>query len=146
MSAVILLTSSALALFYLQATCEATLRREFDSSRLCGLVNAYRLEFSSVRSELQTIGISIDYGTICEALKCDYLVVTYLLRNSGRSSSPWRERLLMLYFRAALLLLSTQTVLKFNGKWAVFKLLDILNYLAIELSNSGETHFSTTTG
>src|SRR5215469_1459312 len=60
LSAVILLTSSALALFYLQATCEATLRREFDSSRLCGLVNAYRLEFSSVRSELQTIGISID--------------------------------------------------------------------------------------
>ncbi len=74
----ILVSSLALCLFYLQATCHNILRREFDPERLRSIANAYRLEFQFVRKEMEQATAPVDYKWVRMALKCDYLALTLL--------------------------------------------------------------------
>jgi len=128
-SIMVLISSAALGLLYLQAACENVLRREFDSLRLRTVANGYCLEFPFVRKEMERTDGSVDYRWVDTALKCDYLVLKHLLANTEKIHSRG-ERLLILYFRALFLALSVQHRLKFNEKWAVLKLSTILEHLA----------------
>jgi hypothetical protein len=130
LSLTILIGSSAFGLVYLQATCENMLRRAFDTERLRSLANNCRLEFLFVRKEMESADRQMDYGWVRMALKCDYLALTYLLKDASQAGYSRRERLLMLYFRTLFLGLSVQHVLKLNEKRLVLKLTTILHYFA----------------
>jgi hypothetical protein len=145
LSTMILVSSVALALFYFQATCENILNREFDGVRLKSVANAVRLEFLFVRKEMEEAkGRPIDYRWVSMALKCDYLALTYLMRNTG-TYSRW-ERLLILYFRVLFLVVSAQHLLKLNEKRAILKLTTILNHFtSIVGERTGATQLSLAT-
>ena len=135
-STLILVSSLAMFLMYLQSACENILRREFDPVRLRLTVNAWRLEFQFVQKEIEDVEGQVDYRWVRTALKCDYLTVTYLLKNAGTANYSRRERILMLYFRALSLMVSVQHSLKLDEKRTILKLTGILNYFANVLSAS----------
>ena len=138
-STMILISSLAMFLLYLQAACESILRREFDSV-LRLTVNACRLEFQFVQKEMQDTETQSDCGWVRMALKCDYKALAYLLKNAGTANYSRRERILMpylmLYFRALSLMVSVQHSLKLNEKRTILKLTGILNYFANVLGAS----------
>jgi hypothetical protein len=126
----ILVSSLALCLFYLQAICHNILRREFDPERLRSIANAYRLEFLFVRKEMEQATAPVDYKWVRMALKCDYLALTYLLKNAAAAGCSRKERLLMLYFKTLLMVLSVSHLLKLDEKGAILKQTSILHYFA----------------
>ena len=133
-STMILISSLAMFLLYLQAACESILRREFDPVRLRLTVDACRLEFQFVQKEIEGTERQSDYRWVRMALKCDYKALAYLLKNAGIANYSRRERILMpylmLYFRALSLMVSVQHSLKLNEKQTILKLTGILNYFA----------------
>ena len=139
----ILVSSVSLGLFYIQTTCQNILRREFDPARLKSVVNSFRLEFLFVRKEVEQSDAPVDYRWARMALKCDYMALTYLLKNAPQNSYSGRERLLTLYFKSLSLFVSVARVLKLNEKRAMFKQTAILNYFASILGEQvGEIQFS----
>jgi len=82
LAALILIFSSAFFLFYLQVTCQRLLRRQFDREYFLAIVNANRLEFSAVRRTLEEFNAPVDYPRLRMVLKCDFLALTYLLKNA----------------------------------------------------------------
>jgi hypothetical protein len=132
LATVILVSSVALCLFYLQVTCQNILKREFEREYFTSIVNANRLEFLFVRRSLEDFDAPVDYAWVRLALKCDYLALTYLLKNAAnaRHSYSREERLLMLYFRSLFLLLSVLHLLKMRQKSAILSLTSILQHFA----------------
>jgi hypothetical protein len=128
----VLVTSLSLCLFYLQVTCRTILNREFRREYFRSVVNASRLEFLLVRNGIEGADMPVTYSRIRMALTCDYLTLTYLLRNAVNANQTFsrQERLLMLYFRGLLLSLSVSHLLKLNEKRAILKLTAILQYFA----------------
>src|SRR5690348_13337092 len=96
-ASLILIVSSALFLFYFQATCQKILRREFPQDYFHSIVNANRLEFPSVRKALEEYDGPVDYARFRMTLKCDYLALTYLLKNAANSKQrfTWEEQFLI---------------------------------------------------
>jgi hypothetical protein len=133
-STMILISSLAMFLLYLQSACESILRREFDPVRLHLTVNACRLEFQFVQKEMQDTETQADYRWVRMALKCDYKALAFLLKNAGTANYSRRERTLMLYFKALDLMASVQHSLKIDEKRTILKLTGILNYFANVLS------------
>jgi hypothetical protein len=138
----ILLSSAALCLFYLQVTCRTILNREFQREYFRSVVNASRLEFLSLREGVQGHEVGFTYSAARMALTCDYLTLTYLLKNAANAKRRYsrQERLLMLYFRALLGLLGVSHALKLNEHRTVLRLTAILEYFANVL---GERVFQT---
>ena len=127
----ILILSTALLVFYVQTLCEKVLRREFNRAYFQDVVNSIEMEFPRLRQALST-GAPISYSQIQLALKSDYSMLTYLVKN-GDSRQPgfsWQERLLMGYFRLLLLILPVRYALHFGEKQAVMKLTVILRHFA----------------
>ena len=135
-STMILISSLAMFLLYLQAACESILRREFDPVRLRLTVNACRLEFQFVQKEMQDTETQADYRWVRMALKCDYKALAFLLKNAGTANYSRRERILMLYFKALSLTVSVQHSLKLDEKRTILKLTGILTYFANVLGAS----------
>jgi len=81
-SIMILISSLAMFLMYLQSACESILRREFDPVRLRLTVNACRLEFQFVQKEMADTETQADYRWVRMALKCGYKALAYLLKSS----------------------------------------------------------------
>ena len=131
-SVLILVTSLALCLFYLQGTCRTILNREFQREYFRSVVNASRLEFLVVRDGINRPQGQVDYSEARTALTCDYLALTYLLKNAVSVARKYsrQERLLMLYFRGVLMVLSVSHLLRLNEKRAILKLTSILQYFA----------------
>jgi hypothetical protein len=131
-SVLILVTSLALCLFYLQGTCRTILNREFQREYFRSVVNASRLEFLVVRDGINRPQGQVDYSEVRTALTCDYLALTYLLKNAVSVARKYsrQERLLMLYFRGLLMVLSVSHLLRLNEKRAILKLTSILQYFA----------------
>jgi hypothetical protein len=131
MAVLILTISAALFMFYLQQTCERILRREFGHEFFRPVVNANRLEFPFVRKVLQEFDVAVDprFGM---QLCCDFLALTYLLRNAcnARRRLSNNERLLWIYFHAVFLVLILAHTLHFNERTLVLKLTSILEYFA----------------
>ena len=129
---VILIISTALLMFYLQATCQRILRREFDQEFFHAVVNANRLEFPFVRKALEEFDVPVDYPRFRMQLKCDFLALTYLLKNAcnARRHFSYEERLLTMYFRTVVLALIIAHALGLNERATVLKLTSILEYFA----------------
>jgi hypothetical protein len=132
LSVLILITSLALCLFYMQDTCRTILNREFRRDYFRSVVNASRLEFLSVRDCVEGPHTQLEYSEVRTALTCDYLALTYLLKNavSVEGKHSRQERLLMLYFRTLLISFSVSHLLRLNEKRAILKLTTILQFFA----------------
>jgi hypothetical protein len=132
LAALILILSTALFFFYFQATCQKILRRQFDREYFLAIVNANRLEFPSVRKALEEFDVPVDYPRLRMMLKCDFLALTYLLKNAANLQQRYssEERLLMIYFRFVFLSMLTRHLLRLREKPAILKLTVILQYFA----------------
>ena len=129
---IVLVTSAALCVFYLQVTCQNILRREFEREFFKSIVSANRLEFLFIRRSLEEFDTPVDYAWVRLALKCDYLALTYLLKNAANSKRSYsrEERLLMFYFRTLFLILAIFHAFKISEKSAILHMTTILEYFA----------------
>ena len=127
-----LILSLAMVFFYFQATCQKILRRQFDQEYARSIANVIRLEFPSLRESLEEFGAPLDYSRLPKMLKCDFLALTYLLKNVGNAEQRYsnEERLLVLYFRWQLLSLAGRRLVKLGEKKAVLRLTSVLHYFA----------------
>ena len=132
LAALILILSTAMFFFYFQVTCQRILRRQFDREYFQSIVNANRLEFPSLRKSLEEFGAPVDYPRLRMMLKCDFLALTYLLKNAANVNQRYskEERLLILYFRLQFLSLAVRRLLKLGEKRAVLRLTSVLQYFA----------------
>jgi hypothetical protein len=132
MPALILIFSTAFFFFYLQATCQRILRRQFEREYFLAIVNASGLEFPAVRRTLGEFNAPVDYPRLRMMLKCDFLALHYLLKNAVNVDQRYsrEERLLMFYFRLVFASLVTRHWLRVREKPAVLKLTAILQYFA----------------
>ena len=131
-AAVVLIVSTALLFFYFQVTCQKILRRPFEREYFQSIVSANRLEFPSLRKDLEEFGAPVDYPRLRMMLKCDFLALTYLLKNAANVNQSYssEERLLILYFRWQFLSLAVRRMLKLGEKKAVLRLSSVLQYFA----------------
>jgi hypothetical protein len=132
MAALILILSAGLFFFYLQAVCQKILRRQFAQEYFQAIVNANRLEFPSVRKALEDFGAPVEYPRLMLTLKCDFLALTYLLKNAANVNQrySYEERLLILYFKLVFVSLITRHWLRLRETAAALKLTVILQYFA----------------
>jgi hypothetical protein len=128
----VLVLSAALFLFYIQVTCQRILRRQFDREYFQAVVNANRLEFPSLRKSLEEFGMPADYPRVRMMLKCDFLALTYLLKNSANVNQRYsnEERLLILYCRWQFLSLAVRRLLNLGEEAATLRLTLVLQYFA----------------
>ena len=133
----VFVVSLALCLFYLQVACHKILSQEFNPERLRSFANSYRLEFLFVRKEMEQAAAPVDYSWVSMALKCDFLALTYLMKNTPGGCSR-KERLLMVYFKTLLMVLSVSHAFKLNERGTVLKQTSILNYFTNVLSERVE--------
>ena len=133
---VILIFSAALFI-----SCERILRRRLNQQFFHSVVKANRLEFPFVRKALEEFDVPVDYLRFRRQLMCDFLVLTYLLKNpcnaKGFSATEqlcvWE---LSMYFRVVFLVLVIAHTLRLNERNAVLKLTKILEYFANVLGES----------
>ena len=132
LAALILILSTGLFFFYLQATCQSILRREFGQEYFRSVVNANHLEFPSVYQALQDASVPLEYSHLRTTLKCDFLALTYLLKNAANVNQrySYEERLLIVYFKLVFVSLVTCHWLKLRETPAALKLTAILEYFA----------------
>jgi hypothetical protein len=132
MAALILIFSTALFFFYLQTLCQKVLRRHFAQEYFQSIVNANRLEFPSVRKAIEDFGAPVDYPRLMMTLKCDYLALTYLLKNAANVNQRFtrEEHLLIVYFKMVLLSLVARHWLRLGESRTALKLTAILEYFA----------------
>src|SRR6266446_160204 len=131
-ASLILILSTALFLFYLHATCQKILRKRFDQEFFHSIVNANRLEFPTVRRELEEYNGPVDYARYRMTLNCDFLALTYLLKNAANVKQRFtrEEQLLILYFRAVYFYMVTRHALRLPEESALLGLTKILEYFA----------------
>ena len=132
LAALILILSTAMVSFYFQVTCQKILRRQFDREYFQSIVNANHLEFPSLRKSLEEFGAPVDYPRLRMMLQCDFLALTYLLKNAANVNQRYsnEERLLILFFRAQFLSLAVRRLLKVGEKKAILRLTSVLQYFA----------------
>jgi len=131
-AALVLILSTALFFFYFQVTCQKILRRQFDREYFQSIANANRLEFPSLRKSLEEFGTPVDYSRVRMMLKCDFLALTYLLKNAANVNQRYshEERLLILYFRWQFLSLAVRRLLRAGENKAILTLTSVLQYFA----------------
>lgn len=133
LAVIVFIVSTGLFLFFLQATCQRILRRRFDQDYAQAIVNANRLEYPAIEKSLAEFDWSVDYPRLRLTLRCDYLVLAYLLKNAANIHRRYSrdERWLMLYFRATFASLAVRRLLGVGGeKSAALRLTAILQYFA----------------
>lgn len=132
MAALILMMSTGLFFFYLQGLCQKILRRQFAQEFSQSIVNANRLEFPSIRRAIEDLGSSVEYPRLALTLKCDFLALTYLLKNAANVNQrySYEERLLILYFKVVFFTMVSRHMLKMKETPAALKLTSILEYFA----------------
>ncbi len=130
-SLLIFVVSTALMLFYLQATCEKILRRRFAETRCAEIMHAYRLEFASLKEALERPG-GPEWAKMESALQGDFLSLVCLLRNACNTSRRMTkdERLLMTYFRLTFFCLRVRHAFRLSESSSVQKLTSILQYFS----------------
>jgi hypothetical protein len=128
----ILILSIALFFFYLQAACQRVLRQQFSQPFFQSIVNANRLEFPAVRKAIEDFGSPVEYPRLMLMLKCDFLSLTYLLKNAANVNQRYskEEQLLIVYFRFVFAELIVRHWLKLRETPAALKLAKILEYFA----------------
>jgi len=129
---VILILSTALFFFYFHVTCQKILGRQFDREYFQSIANANRLEFPSLRKSLEEFGAPVDYSRLRMMLRCDFLALTYLLKNAANVNQRYTndERLLILYFRWQFVSLGLRRLLRLGENAAILRLTAVLQYFA----------------
>jgi hypothetical protein len=129
---IILVFSTALLLFYLQAICDRILRRQFEDPLPEPIVDANRLEFPYVRQTLEEFDAPLDYPRFSMHLKCDYLALIYLLKNAANQKRRLSggERMLAIYFRVLSFILAALHLMKFGERAVLLKMTTVLEYFA----------------
>lgn len=132
MATLILAISTGLFFFYFQALCQKILRRQFSQEFFQSIVNANRLEFPSVRKAIEDFDSPVEYPRLTLTLRCDFLALTYLLKNAANIHQRYtnEERLLIVYFKLVFASLIARHWLKLRETSAVLKLTSILQYFA----------------
>ena len=132
LASLVLIVSTALFFFYFQATCQRILRRRFEREYFQAIVDANRLEFPAVRKTLEEYEAPVDYARVRMILKCDYLALTYLLRNAANVDQRYsrEELLLIFYFKAVFFSLVARHWLRLREKPPILKLTAILQFFA----------------
>jgi hypothetical protein len=132
MATLILIISTGLLFFYFQTVCQKILRRQFSQEFFQSIVNANRLEFPSVRKAIEDFNSPVEYPRLTLTLRCDFLALTYLLKNAANVNQrySYEERLLIVYFKLAFVSLTARHWLKLRESSAVLKLTTILEYFA----------------
>ena len=74
----------------------------------------------------------MEYPRLLLTLKCDFLALTYLLKNAANVNQrySYEERLLILYFKVVFAALVTRHWLKLRESSTALKLTSILEYFA----------------
>ena len=128
----ILILSTAMFFFYFQVTCQRILRLQFDKEYFRSIVDANGLEFLGLRRSLEEFDAPVDYSRLRMMLRCDFLALTYLLKNAAEAKRHYsnQERLLILYFRWLFLSLAVRRLLKLGEKKAILRLTAVLQYFA----------------
>ncbi len=131
MSVLVLVFSSALFFFYLQAFCERVLRREFTQPYCQDIIKAIQLEYPRLLESSRSKA-SVEYLDARLALKCDFMTLEYLLKSADRTERHLsrREKILFRYFRFLLFCLPIRHALKLQENEAVLKLATILQFFA----------------
>lgn len=131
-ASLILILSTAMLLFYFQMTCQKILRRKFDQEYSRSIVNANRLEFPAVQKSLVEFDNPVDYARLRMTLRCDFLALTYLLKNAGNLKQHYsrEERLLVIYSRSLFFSLFIRHLLRLREKPAILKLIAVLEFFA----------------
>jgi len=131
-AALILILSMAMFFFYFQATCQRILRRQFDWDYFQSIAKANRLEFPSLRKSVEEFDAPVEYSRLRSMLQCDFLALTYLLKNVENVKRRYsnEERLLILYFRCQFLSLAVRRLLKLSDNNSILKLTSVLQYFA----------------
>lgn len=133
LAALILILSTALFFFYFQVTCQRILKRQFEQEYFQSIVNANRLEFPSVQKALEEFDAPVDYARLRTVLKCDFLALTYLLKNAANVNQKYssEDRLLILYFRTVFFWMGIRHFFRLNReRISVLRLTQILKYFA----------------
>jgi hypothetical protein len=96
------------------------------------IIDANRLEFPFIRRALEEYEAPVDYARFRVQLKCDYLVLIYLLRNAAnqRRRLSGDERTLAVYFRALSGLLAIWHLLGLGERPLLLKMTSVLEYFA----------------
>jgi hypothetical protein len=130
LAVLILILSIAMFFFYIQTICLKILRQEFDHDYFLPIVNANRLEFPSVRKAVEEFDSPIDYARFCMMLKCDFLALSYLLKNAANESHRYsaQDRLMILYFHLTYFVLRLRHLMKFDEKTPLLRLTSILQF------------------
>jgi len=132
MPTLVLIVSAGLLIFYVQAVCQKILQRPFTHEYFQAIANVNNLEFPSVRKAIGEVGAPVEYPRHILTLRCDFLVLTYLLKNatSVYQGCTYEERLLILYFQVLFVSLFLRHWLRWREDSAVLKLTIILQYFA----------------
>jgi hypothetical protein len=140
-SIAMLIVCTALLMVWLQATCRKILRREFGHEFFHSVVNANRLEFPFVRKALEEFDVPVDYERFRMQLNCDFLALTYLLKNACNAERRLskEEQLLRMYFKAVFFALWIRHKLGLSERAAVLRLTSILEYFANVLGERVDT-------
>ncbi len=128
----ILIFSAAMFFFYFQAACQSVLRRQFDLEYFRSIASANRLEFPSLRQALEEADTPIEYARLRRALRCDFLALTYLLKNVENSKRRYsnEERLLIAYFYTQSVSLAVRRLLNLSDNKVTLRLTSVLQYFA----------------
>jgi len=143
LAVLILILSTAMFFFYFQTICQRILAKEFERDYFLAIVNANRLEFPSVRRAVEEFDSPVDYARFCMMLKCDFLALTYLLKNAANADHRYtlQDRLLMLYFQGIYFWLHIGHFLKLDEKSPILRLTSILQYfgnvVGLRVNSSG---------
>ena len=132
LATLILILSTAIFLFFLQVASQRILRRHFDQEYFQSIANVNRFEFPSLRESLEEFGAPANYPRLRMMLKCDFLALTYLLKNAANVNQRYsrQERLLILYFRWQFLSLAVRRLLRVGENKAILRLTSVLQYFA----------------
>jgi len=132
MSILVVIVGLALCFFWVQTVCQKILSRRFNEEYFRSIANANRLEFPFVRKAVEEFDAPVDYPWIRMALKCDYLALTYLLKNAANAKHRYarNEVVLMAYFRTVLFMLGLLHLLRMPERPAIVKLTEILQHFA----------------
>ncbi|HEV2423944.1 MAG TPA: hypothetical protein VGZ29_03855 [Terriglobia bacterium] len=132
LSALILVFSAALLLFYLQAACERIFQRRFEERLAEPIVEANKLSFPRLRRALETGDTPMDSAGFQRELKHDFVTLTYLLRNAGnqRRHLSGAERTGAIYFRIVCGLMPASRLFGMKGRSLLLKMASVLEFYA----------------
>jgi hypothetical protein len=128
----IMIVSTVILLFCLQAICQKRLQRQFTTEFYKTIVSNNRLEFPLIRKGVEEFGSPGEYLRLSMALKCDFLAVKYLLENASNIDQRYNpiDELLILYFRVQSVSLFMRHWLRLPENSTVLKLTNTLQYFA----------------